>query len=121
MQFTERCNLESILRGLSRFSCDPGRRPALYTIASEIALWLQFFGIAIVQNADSYALFDRPDTAPQRGWSAQRIFSLRPVNDPFPTEAICLIERQIGVFDRVLVHLNDRPKTRDREARARSV
>jgi hypothetical protein len=81
----------------------------------------QLFWIAIVQNADGYSLFDRLDAAPQRGSAEQQIFSLRQVNDPFPSEADCVIERQIGVFDRVLVQLIDRTKARGREARAGGV
>jgi hypothetical protein len=60
-QFTEHYMLESILWGLSSSSCDggsglvPGKRTAGNYAHRD--LW-----IAIVQNADSYSLFDNIDS-----------------------------------------------------------
>jgi hypothetical protein len=54
-----------------------------------------------VQNADSHSLFNGPDAAPQRGWSERRSFSLRQLKDLFSSEVDRLIERQVGVVDRI--------------------
>jgi hypothetical protein len=79
MQFTEHCNLESILQGLSSSSSDAGRSPTpVYNREGNHALAADFW-IAIVQNADSSPLFDALDAALQRGSSEKRIAALRPV------------------------------------------
>lgn len=66
-----------------------------------------------MQNADSHPLIDGPDAAPQHGWSERRSFSLRQLKHLFSSESDRLIERQIGVVDRIF-HSIDRQNTNQR-------
>jgi hypothetical protein len=110
MQFTEHCNLESILQGLSSSSSDGGRAlTPVYNREGNYALAKDFW-IAIVQNADSSPLFDDLDAALQRG-SSEKIAALRQVADLSLREADRSNEQQIGVFDGVLVQLIDGMQT----------
>jgi uncharacterized protein (DUF2336 family) len=70
------------------------------------------FWIAIVQNADSSSLFDDLDAALRSGSSEKRVAMLRQVTDLFLNEADRLNEKQIEVFDSVLVQLIERIETR---------
>jgi len=65
-----------------------------------------------VQNADSSSLFDDLDAALQSGSSEKRVAMLRQVTDLFLSEADRLNERQVGVFDNVLVQLIERIESR---------
>ena len=58
-----------------------------------------------MQNADSSSLFDDLDAALRSGSSEKRVALLRQVTDLFLSEADRLNEKQIGVFDGVLVQL----------------
>jgi hypothetical protein len=73
--------------------------------------WLKIFWIAIVQNADSSPLFDDLDAALKRGSSEKRMAALGQVADLSRRDADRSNERQIGVFDRVLVEPIDGMKT----------
>jgi len=61
-----------------------------------------------VQNADSSSLFDDLDAALRSGSSEKRVALLRQVTDLFLSEADRLNEKQIGVFDGILVQLIER-------------
>jgi hypothetical protein len=65
-----------------------------------------------VQNADSSSLFGDLDAALQSGSSGKRVALLRQVTDLFLSEADRSNEKQIGVFDGVLVQLIERIETR---------
>jgi uncharacterized protein (DUF2336 family) len=65
-----------------------------------------------VQQADSTSLFDDLEAALQRGSSEKRVAMLRQVTDLFLKEADRLNERQIEVFDGVLVQLIKRIEAR---------
>ena len=65
-----------------------------------------------MQNADSSSLFDDLDAALESGSSEKRVAMLRQVTDLFLGEADRSNEKQIGVFDGVLVQLIERIETR---------
>jgi uncharacterized protein (DUF2336 family) len=67
---------------------------------------------AIVQQADSTSLFDDLEAALQRSSSEKRVAMLRRITDLFLKEADRLNERQIEVFDGVLVQLIKRIEAR---------
>ena len=65
-----------------------------------------------MQNADSSSLFDDLDAALQSSSSEKRVAMLRQVTDLFLNEADRLNEKQIEVFDGVLVQLIERIEAR---------
>ena len=65
-----------------------------------------------MQNADSSSLFDDLDAALRSGASEKRVALLRQVTDLFLSPADRLNEKQIRVFDGVLVQLIERIETR---------
>jgi hypothetical protein len=86
-KFTERCNLESILRKLSSFSCGRCSKPVQRTICEGNKVLTCNRWIAIVQQAGSSSAFDDHDAALQSGSSEKRVAMLRQVADLFLSEA----------------------------------